>query len=394
MPAKNLSRINEDGIYLHIYNKGIENRAIFNDKDDYEVFIEYLKEYLTSPKDPKTQKQAFKVKGRTFQGTPHLPKNYFNQIELIAYNLAADHFHLVLQQVSKGSVEKFLRSLSTRYSIYFNKKYQHTGALFAGPYKSVQIEAGLRLSHLTRYLHLMDEYTSYPEYLGQRQTAWVKPEAVLHLFDKGVSSYKNFVERDLPEENLLLEKTILETKTAHLERSLPKKEENQIQNSKADSISKDIKPDQIKTRSSLPEFITVSVSVFLLLLTLGVGNIKLSEAKSSQSASTTPPVVLSETKEIASKPEEVRPENSPEATVAAIPENSPEPEPKSTVTILINDGASSVNIRQQATINSAKIAQAKDGEVFELISKQKDWFEIKLASQSGFISAKYIKEEE
>jgi hypothetical protein len=369
MPAKNLSRINEDGIYLHIYNKGIENRAIFNDKEDYEVFLEYLKEYLSSPKDPKTIKKAFKVKGRTFQGTPHLPKNYFNQVELIAYNLTSNHFHLILHQISKGSLEKFLRSLSTRYSIYFNKKYQHTGALFAGPYRSVQIEVGLRLSHLTRYLHLSGNHTSYPDYLGQRQTPWLKPEAVLDLFGKEQGSYQDFVERDLPDQNLLLEKTTLEPKTTHLERSLPK-----IVQEKGSTIT---------TRSSLPEFLTISIAVFLLLFTLGIGNIKLTEVKISQNRTT--PVVLSET--IISSPIPTPPQ-----TISMVSEKIPQTISKM-VTVKADDGSSSINIRQRPILSSPKIGSAKAGDRFELINRHSDWFEIKLASGSGFISTKYMEEE-
>jgi len=71
MPAKHFLRVDEEGIYSHIYNKGVEQRVIFNDREDYETFLGYLKEYLTPPRDPESIKKAFEVKGRTFRGTPH-----------------------------------------------------------------------------------------------------------------------------------------------------------------------------------------------------------------------------------------------------------------------------------------------------------------------------------
>ena len=133
MPAKNLQRIDKEGLYFHIYNKGVEEKIIFSDGEDYRVFLRFLEEYLTTPQDPENTKKTFQIHGRTFRGTPHQPKNYFNAVELVAYSLMPNHFHLALSQVTKGSVENFIRSLCTRYSIYFNKKYTHSGPLFAGP---------------------------------------------------------------------------------------------------------------------------------------------------------------------------------------------------------------------------------------------------------------------
>src|SRR3989344_6913923 len=184
MPAKNLYREDKEGIYSHIYNKGVEKRIIFNDEKDYEVFQGFLKDYLTIPQDPENIKKEFSVHGRIFRGTPHQPKNYFNKVELIAYSLMPDHFHLLLRQKARGSLESFIRSLCTRYSIYFNKKYQHTGALFEGPYKSVQIKDKTRMLYLTRYLHHAGGYSSYARYLGKMATSWVNPEIVQSFFDR------------------------------------------------------------------------------------------------------------------------------------------------------------------------------------------------------------------
>ena len=133
MTAKNPNRVNESGSFCHIYNKGVESKVVFNDKKDYEVFLGFIKEYLSIPIDPKNNKKEFTVNGRVFRGVPHQPKNYFNKIELVAYRLSPASFNLLLHQITKGSIESFVRSLCTRYSIYFNKKYQRTGTLFERP---------------------------------------------------------------------------------------------------------------------------------------------------------------------------------------------------------------------------------------------------------------------
>lgn len=375
MPAKNLKRINEEATYSHIYNGGVEGRAIFESDADYQVFVGFLKEYLT-PQDPKTIKKDFKIDGKTFQGTPHLPKNYLNDIELVAYSLTADRFNLILHQKTAGSIERFLRSLCTRYSMYFNKKYHRSGALFEGPYKSVQLKDEHELSNLTGFLHHSSNNSSYPEYLGSRKTSWVKPQVVLSLFKNGASDYKNLVEKE-------------RGKSDQLERSPDRRDL---------ASSYDLRTDPgLKIRSRMREFLTISTLGFVVLVAISVRNITISKALSYQPQPT--PAVLSETQEATTS--EVSPEATLEATATAemstAPADAVKPEatPITSLTVKIADGSSFVNIRQKPTVNSEKIGKANDGDAFEFISINAGWYEIKLIDGStGFISGKYAIEEE
>lgn len=381
MPAKNLTRINDQAIYLHIYNRGVEGRTIFESPADYQVFLAFLKDYLT-PQDPSSLKKDFKVHGRTFKGTPHLPKNYFNQVELIAYSLTADRFDLILHQETRGSIERFLRSLCTRYSMYFNKKYRRSGSLFEGPYKSIVIEDISKLPQLTRYLHHNHggDYSSYPEYLGSRNTVWVKPQIVLSSF-KGTDDYKNFVEKYQADQN---EKEVSDdvtfgSESDHLERSYP-----------------------TSVRSRMPQFLAISGVGFVFLVSFSLWNINSSKALSNLPLPT--PEVLSETKATtpSTTPEassaaivEATTAATLEATAAAVLEAAAEKKTE-TLRVKIGDGSSYVNIRQKPTINSEKIGQANDGDILEFVSLKAGWYEIKLTDEtSGFISAKYaVKEKE
>ena len=64
---------------------------------------------LSPPAHPDTYKKEFSIHGKTYKGIPHRNKNYFDSISLIAYDLKPNHFHLVLEQVSDGFVEKLMR---------------------------------------------------------------------------------------------------------------------------------------------------------------------------------------------------------------------------------------------------------------------------------------------
>ena len=110
-----------------------------------------------------------------------------------------------------------MRSLATRYVIYFNRRYNRLGPLFQDTYKAVLVDNENYLLYLSCYLHrnpqeiwtksLQDyPYSSYAEYLGLRSTSWIKPQEILSFFrspqnlhQKDYLSYESFVE-SLPEE--------------------------------------------------------------------------------------------------------------------------------------------------------------------------------------------------
>jgi putative transposase len=388
MPAKHLLRVNHEGTYCHIYNKGIEGKSIFADNDDYAVFINYLKSYLT-PADLETTKTHFTVKGRTFRGTPHQPNNYYGQVEILAFKLMPDHFHLLLHQKTIGSVEKFMRSISTRYSIYFNKKYHRDGPLFAGPYKSAFINDAPQLLFLTHHIYNCHKgkigkdvsiHSSYPEYIGKRQSTWVTTNIVLSSFQseqastlKGVENYQQFIEEyeATDTDKKSLEKVILETlasSSSPLERRILPSELPlpMVVPKIAPGLKADLEQDA--PIHHLP-FLQISVIslLFIILVALGVRNIEVSSA-TTPTTSTVPSSLQS------TQPEEIIPEQ----------------KISSYVLVKITDGARSVNIRQRPTTNSPQVSKAKDGDKFELVSTSPDWYEIKLADKSiGYISAKY-----
>lgn len=211
MPQKNSIKIYFEQGYYHIYNRGVEKRKIFLDSQDYKVFLNYLKQALLPPPKPDDIRKTFTLKGASFKGIPKQPKNYNKEIELIAYCLMPNHFHLLIKQENKNGMESFMRSISTRYSMYFNKKYKRVGKLFQGHYKAVIVKNDEQLIHLSRYIHLnpkeytnnlVDSYSSYAEYLGIRKTAWINPNIILQVFNKPtapefkkINNYKDFVER-------------------------------------------------------------------------------------------------------------------------------------------------------------------------------------------------------
>lgn len=211
MPAKNKIKEYHENGYYHLYNRGVEKRIIFSDKQDESVFLSYIKEYL-SPKDPNKLTQIIGNATSTPQQKADARKlirmnNFSDQLDLLAYCLMPNHFHLLVKQTVSRTIEMFMRSLGTRYVQYFNHRHgKRVGGLFQDTYKAVLVESEEQLLHLSRYIHLnplqkgltlkeCPQPSSYPNYLGLIKQDWVKPQEILTYFTKsGTNSYSSFVE--------------------------------------------------------------------------------------------------------------------------------------------------------------------------------------------------------
>jgi len=74
-------------------------------------------------------------------------------IRLYMFVLMTNHFHLVFE-APEGNCSKFMQSLSTAYTVYYNLRHGRHGHLFDGRYKAKLVEGDEYLLALTRYVHL------------------------------------------------------------------------------------------------------------------------------------------------------------------------------------------------------------------------------------------------
>lgn len=220
MPARNILKEYVEKGYYHVYNRGVEKRVVFTDHKDESVFLRYLKEYVL-PKDTQGLSKVLSDPNANSVEKTEASKllrlnNFEGEIFLLAYCLMPNHFHLLIKQNQERSLEKFMRSLTTRYVQYFNKSHGgRVGSLFQDTYKAVLVESEEQLIHLSRYIHrnpISKGYSlkesprpsSYPNYLGLINQQWIKPAEILGYFAKsGINSYQTFVESSEYEEGSL-----------------------------------------------------------------------------------------------------------------------------------------------------------------------------------------------
>ncbi len=185
MPSRNVLKIDLPNSYYHIYLRGNSRNAIFMDVEDHKVFLNLFKRYL-SP-DP-----VMDNSGRQYP-------NYAGRVDLLAFCLMSNHFHLLIFQHESGELSHMMRGFLTTYSRYFNKKYGKSGPLFESRYKSSRISNDVYLMHISRYIHLNPKdwrtwrWSSLDYYLGRVSAPWIKPDSILGLFSSTVT-YEAFLE--------------------------------------------------------------------------------------------------------------------------------------------------------------------------------------------------------
>lgn len=183
MPRRNIEKIYLPDAYYHIYNRGVNKNDIFLDDQDFSVFINLLKRYLNDSPEKD-------LKGREYDWL-------YPEVELLAFCLMSNHFHLFIYQTTEGAITKLIRAVAASYSVYFNKKYQRRGPLFESRYLATNINSDAYLAHISRYIHLNPpnyknyEWSSLPYYLDKKHAPWIRPDRITDLFSK--NEYEEFV---------------------------------------------------------------------------------------------------------------------------------------------------------------------------------------------------------
>lgn len=148
------------GEYYHIYNRGVDKRIIFKSQRDYERFIMLL--YLSNSEVSIRLNELFKRDHKIFNEILSLEKGT-PIVSIGAWCLMNNHFHILIKQEVDEGITKFMKKLSTGYSMYFNIKYERTGALFGGPFKSKLIgDDDNYMRQLFAYVHLNPLEIEFP----------------------------------------------------------------------------------------------------------------------------------------------------------------------------------------------------------------------------------------
>jgi len=227
----------------HIYNRGVEKRKTFLDEIDHLRFIHDLFEFndinpAISSNVRFTTNQPSKINTSCLNQLleVQLPKVERKQkrfhrklvIEILAFCLMPNHYHLLVRQLVDNGIVKFMQKLGTGYTNYFNLKYERVGPLFQGRFKAVRVAKESHLLHLPNYIHFnplelimpklkddgMKDYkkaivflenyrwSSFPDYIGKKNFPSITQRDFLSEMLGAPKNYKINTEKWLAEMNV------------------------------------------------------------------------------------------------------------------------------------------------------------------------------------------------
>lgn len=228
----------EGGVY-HIYNRGVAKLPTFLQEEDYSDFQDIMCYFLIG--FPTARKDAI-LPGEwpvTYKADPVSNGLFQKYIDLCAYCLMPNHFHLLVQVKNpEGQVERdgriasfhtvpeFVRRLCITYGHKFNKRHGREGAVFQGRFKVKHIPGDSDVLQVVRYIHsnpvVSDlvrrpqewKYSDYSYYIGLdgfSHNRMTQRKFVFSYFDGKPVRYRDFVEAPIAEvESRILAKYMMD----------------------------------------------------------------------------------------------------------------------------------------------------------------------------------------
>ena len=187
------------GIY-HVLNRGVDKRKIFLGDSDYLRFIDDLCGFNDANSSVRIfnlqrRKSSSNVRRRSEIADSDKPKELM--VEMLAFCLMPNHYHLLIKSKSESSIPEFIKKLNGGYAKYFNIKYERKGTLFEGRYKSVAVTRDAHFLHLPFYIHFNPLDLVMPEWRSREITDYKK--AMRFLENYRWSSYRDYIgKRNFP----------------------------------------------------------------------------------------------------------------------------------------------------------------------------------------------------
>jgi len=205
---RNITLANSE--YYHIYNRGVDKREVFLDDEDFWKFFNCLRDfnnktcYLDRMGALGISKNTMRrLHSEDFKRLGSFLKEQKRVIDIVSYNLIANHFHLIIKQLQDKGISNFMYKVGLTYTNYFNAKYKRSGSLFQGTYKAIHIDNEKYILRLIGYvngnieIHSQRQAEEYPwsSYRAIRNalSAFLQDEELLNLSGLSVLSGLNDV---------------------------------------------------------------------------------------------------------------------------------------------------------------------------------------------------------
>lgn len=168
----------------HIIQRGNDRQTIFRDNTDFQTFLDWLRDAA---------------------------KLY--QVSIHAYVLMSNHLHLLATPNDEAGLAKMMQWVGRHYVPYFNLKYQRSGTLWQGRFKTSIIDSERYFMVCSRYIELNPvragiahnpveyHWSSYQHHIGLRADPLITDHALYWALGntpfEREASYKALTEQGL-----------------------------------------------------------------------------------------------------------------------------------------------------------------------------------------------------
>lgn len=150
------------GDIVHVFNRGNRKQKIVQNEEDRRYFLKALFYFNDEYAPPNMFRDLWKSDFHKKLQRPNYWPLRKQLVNIIAFTLSENHYHMVLQEIKEGGITTFMRKLGTGITNRFNTKYKETGRLFQGAYKARRIDKDNYLQYLLVYINIKNIFELYP----------------------------------------------------------------------------------------------------------------------------------------------------------------------------------------------------------------------------------------
>lgn len=152
----------EIGSYVHVVKRGTRGLPVV--RDDVDRFRFLL--MLTHFNDEFSPLNWFRdLLDENLHNTLIRPAHWPAQkklVNIVAFALVENHFHLLLQEIVENGIMRFMHKLGTGMAKRYNERYGEHGSLFQGPYRARLVDDDNYFRYVSAYIQVKNVFDVHP----------------------------------------------------------------------------------------------------------------------------------------------------------------------------------------------------------------------------------------
>ncbi|MFH1178496.1 MAG: transposase [bacterium] len=150
------------GSYIHVVKRGTRGLPIVRDDTDRFRFLLMLAHFNDAFAPQNWYRDLEDADLHNLFSRPEFWPKQERLVNIIAFCLVENHFHLILQELADGNITRFMHRLGTGMAMKFNERYGEKGTLFQGSYRVKTISDDSYFRYVSAYVQLKNALDMYP----------------------------------------------------------------------------------------------------------------------------------------------------------------------------------------------------------------------------------------